>query len=80
MTVGGSILTGQPKRAVAVAAGIIGVVRGWRAVMRGRREAAGFRSINDGQVMKRMYRRSAALAFFIGGIRRTANLKRWKIG
>ncbi len=66
MTLGVSLLSARWKRAWAVPAGLFGCLKMARTVSRGRKKAASIRKIRDRELLKRMYRGSVALSFFVG--------------
>ncbi|MBN1780638.1 glycosyltransferase family 2 protein [bacterium] len=69
MTCIAGLLTGQWKRALAVPVALAGVIRRLGTVISGRRSLSRIRSVTDRQCMKRMFRGSVAVSFFLLGRR-----------
>ncbi len=60
-----SLVKADWKRAIAVLAGLAGVVKCWRTVVTGRKCVASMRIQSEGKLLHRMYRGSAALEYFL---------------
>jgi len=69
MTFLGGLLALKPRRSAAVAAGIWGVIRNGSVIRRGRRLNRKSFIVPDRILMRRMYRGSAALAYFLSRVR-----------
>jgi len=70
-TVMWALVKGRPGRAWAVFAGLIGAVCNWSCVVEGRQAVRAVSRISEGVLLHRMHRRSAAVAYYIRGIRRS---------
>lgn len=75
VTVIASVMMGKPKRALAVFAGLFGVLLRWRTVVEGRKVVESIRSVPEEALLHRMYRGSVAMAYYVKGIRRARDLK-----
>ena len=69
-----SLITGQPRRAVAVLMGFIGVLKLWKVVKAGREKVRSIRCVSEGSLLHRMYRGSVVISYFIKGIRKASEL------
>jgi len=76
LTFGAALLTGDWKRAAAVPAGLAGALGCWRTVVTGRKHVASIRIRSEADILRKMYRGSAALAYYAFGIRTTEELMR----
>jgi len=70
-TVMWALVKGRPGRAWAVFAGLIGAVCNWSCVVEGRQAVRAVSRISEGVLLHRMHRGSAAVAYYIRGIRRS---------
>ena len=68
------LFSGHPKRAIAVVRGIWGMLCYWPQMLRGRKLVVHIRMIHDSEILRRMYRGSVALAYYLKGVRSTMDL------
>ena len=81
LTLAASVIMGQPHRSIAVLMGLNQIIRYLPAIIRRRKIIQGLRTVPDHILMRRMYRGSTALAYFIRGMRTAAELSgkyEWK--
>jgi GT2 family glycosyltransferase len=64
-----ALFAGRWKRAAAVPAGLTGVLTHWKAVIRGRQRVASIRTQPEGRLLHQLYRGSAALKYYLLGVR-----------
>ena len=76
ITVIASVFIGQPKRSVAVILGFFGTFRLWPSIVKGQRVVRQIRRIAEGDLLHRMHRGSTALAYYLGGVKKTSELMR----
>ena len=74
LTVVISIIKAQPKRAVAVSTGFLGVLVEWKTVTEGRKRVREMRSISEDEMLHRLYRGSVAIVYFLKGVRKAGEL------
>ena len=74
LTVVISIIKAQPKRAVAVFTGFLGVLVKWKTVTEGRKRVREIRSISEDEMLHRLYRGSVAVVYFLKGVRKAGEL------
>jgi GT2 family glycosyltransferase len=73
-----SLAARQWKRAAAVPAGLAGVVTHWNTVVQGRKRVAAIGRQTEGCVLHGMYRGSAALKYYLFGVRTAEELLKRK--
>jgi GT2 family glycosyltransferase len=74
LTLAASVIMGQPKRSAAVAAGFFNVIKYLPNIIRQRKQVQGLRSVSENILLHRMHRGSAALAYFLKGVRTASDL------
>lgn len=75
MTFVAFLLMGQPRRSVAVVAGLWGALRRWKVVLDGRRRVRFIRTVNEKVLLNRMYGGSVALTYYVKGVRRIRDIR-----
>ncbi len=73
-TLAWALVKGQPERALAVIAGLAGVVRNWTCVTTGRKTVRAISQVSESMLLHYMYRGSAAVAYYARGVRRSGIL------
>jgi len=74
MTMIAMLLMGRPKRSLAVILGFWGVLQNASHISNSRKKAAAVRSIPESVMVKKFYKGSIALEYFIKGTRRSSQL------
>jgi hypothetical protein len=74
VTMAAFLVRGQPKRAVAVMKGLAGALFMWKIILKGRRIVQSIRCVPEAVLLHRMYRGSAALAYYLQGKRHAGDL------
>jgi GT2 family glycosyltransferase len=73
-TLAAFLLLGKPKRALAVLLALAEIPGNWKTIRNGRKSVNKVRRVPESEILHRMYRGSAALAYYLKGVRRTSGL------